>query len=126
MRPEDQFQATVAQYLDRALPLASWWTATANGAWLGGDKRRRMIQAARLKRTGVKNGAPDIIILWDGRFFGIELKTGKTPQTQDQKDCEDAIHIAGGGYALARSLEGVETILRHWGFPLRATIGAGE
>lgn len=122
MRPEDELQANVAKYLDRALPLASWWTATANGAWLGGDKRRRMIQAARLKRTGVKSGAPDLIILHDGRFLGIELKVEGETLTDKQMEAEDQIVIAGGGFAVARSIEQVEQALLHWQVPLRARV----
>lgn len=122
MRPEDALQTTVASYLDRALPHASWWTATANGAWLGGDKRRRMIQASRLKRTGVKSGAPDIIILHDGRFFGIEMKMPGESLTEKQMEAEDQIAIAGGGFTVARSVEDVERYLLEHNFPLRARI----
>lgn len=122
MRAEDALQASVVQFLDRALPYTSWYTATANGAWLGGDKRRRMIQASRLKRTGVKPGTPDLIICHDGRFLAIELKMPGETLTDKQMVAEDQIAIAGGGFAVARSLEDVEARLRDWLVPLRASV----
>lgn len=121
MRPEDALQADVAQWLTDNMPHASWWTATANGAFLGGDKRRRMIQSARMKRTGVKNGTPDLIICHAGRFLSIELKAGKGKQTDDQRAVEDAIALAGGGYAVCRSIADVADALTCWQVPFRGS-----
>lgn len=122
MRSEDRLQSAVAQYLDRMLPSACWWTATANGAWLGGDKRRRMIQAARMKRTGVKVGCPDLIICHEGRFLSIELKQEGQLATDAQNEVEDRIAIAGGGYQVCRSIEDVEQTLIEWGVPIRGSL----
>lgn len=119
MRPEDTLQASVAAYLNVALPRASWWTATANGAFLGGDVKRRAIQSRRMKQAGVKNGTPDILIVWDGRFFAVELKTAKGKLTDAQKDVCDAIVGAGGGWTVARSIEDVATFLRSHNVPVR-------
>lgn len=124
MRPEDQLQADVASYLTAVMPHASWWTATANGAFLGGDKTRRAIQSARMKRTGVKNGTPDIIICHDGRFLSIELKAGKGKQSDAQCEVEDAIAVAGGGYAVCRSIADVHTVLSGWMVPVRGALAA--
>jgi len=119
MRPEDALQTAVATYLDRCLPSASWWTATANGAFLGGDVKRRAIQAARMKRAGVKNGTPDILIVWDGRLFGIELKAGKGKLTDAQRDVADAMTNAGAGWTCARSIDDVAGFLTGLGVPMR-------
>ncbi|WP_398457379.1 VRR-NUC domain-containing protein [Sphingomonas albertensis] len=120
MRPEDALQASVAAYLDVALPSASWWTATANGAFLGGDVKRRAIQSRRMKAAGVKNGTPDILIVWDGRLFAVELKTAKGKLTESQKDASDAIVGAGGGWTVARSIDDVSAFLRAHNVPVRA------
>jgi hypothetical protein len=122
VRPEDALQSTVRAFLDRAMPSAVWWTATANGAWFGGDKRRRMIQAARMKRTGVKSGTPDLIFCHDGRFLSIELKLPDTDPTDKQMEVEDQIAIAGGGYAICRGVDDVERQLVAWGVPLRGSL----
>lgn len=124
MRPEDQLQTEVASYLTAVMPRASWWTATANGAWFGGDKTRRAIQAARMKRTGVKSGTPDIIICHDGRFLSIELKAGKGKQSDAQQEVEDAISVAGGGYAVCRSIADVHAVLSAWLVPVRGALAA--
>jgi len=124
MRPEDQLQADVANYLMAVLPRASWWTATANGAFLGGDKARRAMQVARMKRTGVKTGTPDIILCHDGRFLSIELKAGKGRQSEAQQHVEDAIAIAGGGYAVCRSIADVQSTLVCWQVPIRGALAA--
>lgn len=115
-------QAAVVKYLDTVLPSASWYTATANGAFFGGDKRRRMIQAARMKRTGVKVGTPDLIFCHDGRFLSIELKLDGEYATDAQNEVEDRIAIAGGGYAVCRSIEDVEQALLGWNVPLRGSM----
>lgn len=122
MRPEDALQTAVAAYLDRCLPHASWFTATANGAFLGGDTKRRAIQSARMKRAGVKNGTPDILIVWDGRLFGIELKVGKGKLTDAQRDVADAMTKAGAGWTCARSIEEVATFLASVGVPMRGVL----
>ena len=121
MRPEDQLQSDVAKWLTAAMPRTAWFTATANGAYLGGDKTRRSIQAARMKRTGVKNGTPDLIICHDGRFLSIELKAGKGTQTEAQREVEDAIAVAGGGYAVCWSIADVATVLDTWQVPYRGS-----
>lgn len=122
VRPEDSLQASVATFLDRALPTTSWWTATANGAFLGGDKRRRSMQAGRLKRTGVKSGTPDLLLLCDGIFYAIELKTEKGKANDNQLSAMDTIAGAGGKPTIARSVEDVERFLRVNGVQLRASI----
>lgn len=123
MRPEDQLQASVARFLDRVLPSASWWTATANGAHLAGDARSRAMQANRMKATGIKKGTPDILILHDGRLLSIELKAAKGKLSDAQADVADAITNAGGGYTVSRSIEDVQEYLIAMGVPLRGSTG---
>ena len=124
MRPEDTHQASVATYLAAALPRDSWWTATANGAWLGGDKRRRKMQISRMQRTGVKFGTPDVLIVTGGRFLAIELKVGKNKASDNQADALDAIVAAGGEATIARSVDDVANFLTACKVPLRASIGS--
>lgn len=122
MRPEDALQASVVEYLDRVMPLTSWYTATANGAWFGGTKLQKIKQAQRMKRTGVKPGTPDLILCHDGRFLSIELKLEGTFATDIQNLVEDKIAMAGGGYAVCRSIQDVEETLLAWNVPLRGSL----
>jgi hypothetical protein len=120
MRPEDALQQQVCSYLERALPRTSYWCAIPNGAVLAGDKVSRARQMAKLKRTGLRPGAPDLIVLHDGRLLAIELKVASGKLSDAQKESCDAIVQAGGGYAVCRSVEEVESYLAGHGVPLRA------
>lgn len=120
MRSEDALQAAVCAYLERALPLASWWAAIPNGAVLAGDGKARAMQMAKLKRTGLRPGAPDLIVLHDGRLLAIELKAPGGSVSAAQAAACDAIVLAGGAYVVARSVEDVERYLAAHDVPLRA------
>ncbi len=54
---------------------------------------------------GASAGTPDIILLVDSIFCGLECKTEKGKQSPAQKEAEQAIIAAGGKYFLIRSME---------------------
>lgn len=120
MRPEDALQQQVCSYLEQSLPRASYWAAIPNGSVLAGDKAARGRQMNRLKRTGLRPGAPDLFVVHDGRFLAIELKAGAGKLSDAQEAACDAIVAAGGGYTVARSVDAVERFLADHGVPLRA------
>lgn len=49
----------------------------------GGLRGKR--EANRLKAIGVVPGIPDLILLWDERAYGFELKSEKGTTSKDQK-----------------------------------------
>jgi hypothetical protein len=53
-------------------------------------------------------GLPDIIVIKDGRFVGLEVKKKGSYQTPDQKEFELQIKEAGGEYYVVRSIENVQ------------------
>lgn len=55
-------------------------------------------------RFGAK-GAPDIILVRQGRFIGIECKVGKGKQSPGQKEFQDNLEDAGGLYWLVYSID---------------------
>ncbi len=122
MRPEDALQQQVCSYLEHALPRASYWCAIPNGAVLAGDKASRGRQMNRLKRTGLKPGAPDLIIIHDGRLLAIELKAGTGKLSEAQATTSDAIVASGGAYTVARSVDEVEAFLTSLDVPLRTRL----
>ena len=122
MRPEDALQQQVCCYLEHALPRASYWCAIPNGAVLAGDKASRGRQMNRLKRTGLKPGAPDLIIIHDGRIIAIELKAGAGRLSEAQSTACDLIVAAGGAYTVARSIDEVEAFLVSFEVPLRTRL----
>jgi hypothetical protein len=50
-------------------------------------------------------GCPDIIGCYKGRFVGIEVKTPKGRQSDQQINFQAAVERAGGIYILARSVD---------------------
>jgi hypothetical protein len=52
-------------------------------------------------------GSPDIICVIKGQYVGIEVKSPNGKQTDNQKDFQNRLEMAGGRYILARSLEDV-------------------
>jgi hypothetical protein len=103
--PEELLHRAVAQYLSSAVPPGAVWTTVGHG---GGGKAR----GGRLKAMGLKPGWPDIQILWNGCFLGIELKAADGRISPAQGACADAIEGAGGEVSLARSVDDVALIIR--------------
>lgn len=122
MRAEDALQKQVCEYLDGALPLASWYCAIPNGAVLSGDAKKRGMQMNRLKATGLKPGAPDLIIVWDGALLCLELKTATGKLNDNQKAVSDRLEIAGAHYTVARSIDEIEAWLLSFDMPLRSRL----
>lgn len=50
-------------------------------------------------------GAPDLFAVLGGKIYGIECKSAKGKQTQDQKFWQERFEKAGGIYILVRSLD---------------------
>lgn len=101
---EAKLQGAAVEYLRRALPRAIV-AAIPNGG--SRDKR----EAARLKWQGVLAGMPDLIILHDGRTFGIELKAPKGRLSDAQKDIADRFTDNAIPWTVARSLEEIVAFL---------------
>ena len=49
------------------------------------------------------NGFPDIVAVINGLFVGLEFKTYRGQQSQDQKNFQKALEAAGGRYFIIRS-----------------------
>lgn len=49
------------------------------------------------------NGFPDIVAVIGGLFIGLEFKTYRGRQSQDQKNFQKALEEAGGLYFIIRS-----------------------
>jgi hypothetical protein len=86
-----------------------WWSALPFGEF------RAKRTAAKLKAAGVRPGAPDLAFLFDGRFYGLEVKVRGGSQSPDQIRTEAEIGRAGGSYAVGKGLDQCLDILRGWG-----------
>lgn len=125
---ERDLHKQVAAYLDVSLPPDAPWTTIGHGAYLGDETKTvrgrkvpmRALRAKQLKDIGVKNGWPDIAILWKGRFIGIELKREAGGVVSEaQEEVHKRIILAGGVVTVFRSLDAVIDFLRVCGVPLR-------
>ena len=67
-----------------------------------------------LKRSGLKPGWPDIQLLKDGVYHGIEIKTERGIVSQSQREMHKKIKKNGGKVAICRSLNDVENVLYDW------------
>lgn len=117
-QPEEALQMAVIKFLKLALEGNSEFFAVPNGG------KRGFREAQRLKAAGVKAGVPDLIVINDGRAIGIELKAGKTPLSDAQKEYHERLRRARVPVSVCRSVEEVESALRRAGVPLRATVEA--
>lgn len=53
------------------------------------------------------NGVPDIILIKDGIFWGLEVKQPKGKQSENQKLFEYKLKKAGGKYNIVTSLDDI-------------------
>lgn len=99
---ESSIQNTICDYL--ALRNAFYWRQNTAPAfdWKTNSFRRMPKHSLR--------GVPDIIVVRDGQFIGLEVKSATGRQSEDQKYFEENVKKAGGAYHLVRSLDDVKKI----------------
>ena len=56
-------------------------------------------------------GLPDIIVIQNGKFIGLEVKTKTGRQRETQKKVQSKIERVGGEYYIVRSVDDVKEIL---------------
>lgn len=56
------------------------------------------------------NGIPDIIVIKDGFFVGLEVKRNKGKQSEAQKEFEKICKENGGEYWIVRNIDDVKEI----------------
>lgn len=59
-------------------------------------------------------GLPDIIVILEGKFVGLEVKTETGRATELQLRMQEAIRIAGGVYEFVTSVQDVEEIINEY------------
>ena len=121
-KPEDALHMAVAAYLNAALVAPDWWTTFPAGS--GGKAR-----GGQLKAKGLKAGVPDILLLKgvqssldSAPAFWIELKAEKGRASKDQVETINSLISAGCSVRICRSVADVESVLRAWGFGLKARL----
>lgn len=112
--PEQDMQRTVAAYLDWALPSDAVWTA------INPIPAKTKAAAGISKAMGLKAGILDILIVWRGAPYFIELKAKGGKVSPVQLDVINRLSSAGASCAVCHSPEAVIGHLIEWGLPLKA------
>ena len=108
---EHEVQKAICQYLD--IRGVCYW-AVPNG----GNRSKR--EASRLKAEGVKAGVPDITVVNDGIYYGLEVKkppttTPKGYLSKVQKEFIETLKSNGAEVAVVYSVADVITAFIDWG-----------
>jgi hypothetical protein len=72
---------------------------------------RNIIEAKRLKATGMKAGVSDLIILIPGKTIFIELKNENGKQSLKQKEFQETVLNLNQEYYLLRSLDEFKSLI---------------
>ncbi len=107
---EHSLQCSVAQLLRLNAAPGLIWTHPPNG------EVRSARTGAKLKKMGVRAGAPDfILILPNGRAACLELKGPKGTLSASQRAWREDCRKIGTPYDTAATLWEAQTILEAWG-----------
>jgi hypothetical protein len=67
-----------------------------------------------LKSLGVRPGVPDLILIRDGKTFGLELKTAIGKLTSVQRTARVLMRAAGAEIEVAYGIDDALEVLRRW------------
>lgn len=59
-----------------------------------------------------RRGVPDLILIVNGQFVGLEVKSARGSQSDEQRQFQQECERHGGKYFVVRSLEDVENVLK--------------
>lgn len=71
----------------------------------------RALDSDRVLRWGLKGSADIIGVGFGGKFIAIEVKTGKSKQSEFQKNFQNMVTSLGGIYIVARSVDDVRAMI---------------
>lgn len=96
--PEQALARQVVAFFHAALPPEVFWTA------LNPVPAKSKAVAGLSKSLGMKRGAPDYLLVWQGRVLFVELKSDKGRLSEAQRECHDAIERADAGTLVCWSI----------------------
>ena len=124
---EREAHIAISQGLKRVLPESAFLFHVPNGG------SRHKIEAARMKPMGVVAGVPDLMLIYGGRVFGIEVKSPKrkpkraeleTMLSKKQREAQASLDRAGCLCVTVTSLIEVTDFLMKCGVPLQGRVAA--
>jgi hypothetical protein len=108
-RPEQELQKAVLQHLAWRGVRGLFAFHYPAGGW------RSSVEAAIFKSLGVAAGVPDILIIYDGHIFALELKTASGHLTQIQIETQARMRAAGATVSTAVEIDAALETLEQWG-----------
>jgi hypothetical protein len=102
MARETENQAAICEYLEKRKHF--FWRQNNGGVW---DAKNNVF---RKKGKYQINGVPDVIVIHQGFFIGLEVKKKGTYQSKEEKEFEKRCKEAGGEYYVVRSIDDVKEI----------------
>ena len=117
-RNEAAIHHTVIAHLQQRGVPGVFFFHPANGGY------RRKIEAKILQGLGVVPGVPDVIIIYQGRVYGLELKAPGGRATPKQLEVVATMEAAGAYCCIAEGLDRALAVLEAWGL-LRGRISGG-
>lgn len=111
-RAEQEIHKAVAAHIrQRGKPGLVWWHSNNNVAIRG---RKGAVLGGIAKGMGVRAGVSDIVALYRGRFYALELKTEKGRLTECQMAFITEVNDAGGFATVASGVDQAIRILETW------------
>ena len=106
--PEQEIQKALADHLRARAAAGTYWFHPANGG------ARTAIEGAILKACGVRAGTPDLILIKDGKTFGLELKADNGRVSPAQAQAHQEMRAAGATVAVATGIDDALAQLEAW------------
>jgi hypothetical protein len=108
-RSEQETQRAVLDHLRMRGNRGLVYFAVPNGGY------RSSVEAGIMKGLGVRAGVSDLILLYSGAFYAMELKSDKGKATLPQAAFLAEVRAAGGHTAVCGSLDAAIERLESWG-----------
>lgn len=119
-RPEQQLQRSVLAHLGRRGVPGLWFCHVPKGGYRGA------IEAAIFKSLGVIAGVPDLLLIYAGKTYGLELKAAKGGRLSPaQIRTQEQMRQAGAIVATASGINDALNQLELWGL-LKRNLAATE
>lgn len=113
---ERQEQRAILKWLRMVLPTGAMVFHIANEEASGSPARGKALLG-----DGVLPGCPDLVVIWQGRAYWLEVKRqGRRAQTRPaQVEAHRLLSAAGCPVAVVEGPEEADAILREWGVPMK-------
>lgn len=108
---EGPVHRAILAYLRSALPGAVIHHSPNETKW---RSKRAMQTVQKAKRMGTLVGFPDLLVIWCGSVWAIEVKAPGSNPTPEQRAVGADIEAMGGRWGVARSVDEAEALVKAW------------